>query len=510
MREGNVHKILSAEQIKWLDKQTISRQNIRSFELMERAAHCLFDKVTKTYPNQNYVFKFLCGPGNNGGDGLALARMLHKEKHVVKVLLLQSNRYSEDNLINQRLLNEQGVEITLFDLSERILFTSDDVVIDALFGIGLSKPLGEEWHMLIDNLSGTNIPVLAIDIPSGLFSDHHTDPGAPIVKATKTYTFHAPKLALLQPENEQFVGNFEILDIGLDKQLAKELDSDYYYIDDHIAKQFIGPMYKFSHKGTFGHMLFVGGSYGKIGAAILSGKAALRTGCGLISLYIPSCGYDASQSALPEAMLLPASDERILTTFPDDIAAYNVIAIGPGMGTEAETARGFKAFLNKFHEHDNIGFVFDADALNILSTHPDFLILIPKGSVLTPHPKELTRLIGGWANDDEKLSKSRQFAEKWQVILVIKGANTALVFPDGTIHFNSTGNPGMATAGTGDVLTGMVASLIAQGHPAKDAARLAIYLHGSAADHAIVHIHPKSLIASDVVAHISHAWKALS
>lgn len=504
-------KILSTFQIKALDQETIHRQQISSLELMERAAHTVFVELTGLHSSRSVHFDILCGAGNNGGDGLVLARMLYEAGYGVDVYLLKQETYSSDNAANQKYLEALGIKIQFFEPRDKIVFGQDTVVIDALFGIGLSHSLDKEWSILFKSITESSATVISIDVPSGLFADRSNGKDTPVVQADITYTFQAPKMALLQPENAKYSGNVICLDIGLDQGTIDEMSSHLYYTTLADCQKIIPKTNRFAHKGTFGHVLVIGGSYGKIGAVVISSKAALRTGCGLVSVHTPSCGYSVIQTAFVEAMVLPCKDEKLLTDFPDQANGYSAIAIGPGMGTDDVTVTGFGNFLRNFQKSEEGGksLVIDADALNILSANPSLLDYLPKNSVLTPHPKELSRLIGSWEDDFEKLNKVKDFANQYQVIVVVKGANTVIVLPNGNIHFNSTGNPGMATGGSGDVLTGVIASLIAQGFSSEQAAILGVFLHGKAGDHAARSIHPKSMIASDIIAYISSSWKEI-
>lgn len=504
-------KILSASQIRTLDQETIKRQRISSLELMERASHAVFVELTDLYSSMSVSFEILCGGGNNGGDGLAIARMLHRSGHDVRVYLLKQEKYSPDNIANQRRLMELNVEIYPLEFGAQVSLKENSVVIDALFGTGLSRPLGKEWQVLFDVVKESSATVISVDLPSGLFTDQPNDQQTPVIYADITFTFQVPKFSLLQPDNVPYFGEVKYLDIGLDQATIEEMESHLYFTTLSDCQKIVPNVNRFAHKGTFGHVLVIGGSYGKIGAVTLSSKSALRTGCGLVSVYAPSCGYSIIQTAFPEAMVLPSEDEKELLSFPDKIEHYSAVAIGPGLGTDPVTGEGFGTFLKSIHDGRAGGkgtpLVIDADALNILSAEPSLLDSLPHKSILTPHPKELSRLIGSWEDDFDKLNKVKGFADRYGIIVVVKGANTAVVLPNGEIHFNSTGNPGMATGGTGDVLTGMIASLLAQGFSAEQSAMLGVFLHGKAGDHATKSTHPKSMIASDIIASISSAWK---
>ncbi|MFA7445549.1 MAG: NAD(P)H-hydrate dehydratase [Flavobacteriaceae bacterium] len=500
-------KILSSSELKLVDEQTIVTEGIESVDLMERASMALYEQLKEDFDIKNNLFCIVCGSGNNGGDGLALARIITQNGGQAKVYLHKSQKYSTDNLINQNRLDELNIPIHFFELDQNPDFPGESVVIDALFGYGLSRPLNTEWKNSIAQINQQST-VVSVDLPSGLMADSFTEKNHPIVKATKTYTFQTPKLALLLPENALYSGETEVLDIGLDKKAIKQIQTSCFYTTlSDIQEKIIYPN-RFSHKGTFGHSLIIGGSYGKMGAVVLSSKSALRTGCGLITTYVPKCGYQILQTAFPEAMTLTDKDSEYLINFPKDITSFSAIGIGIGMGTHPETQEGFIDFLKNCSLHKP-KLVLDADALNILSQNKQALHFLPENTIITPHPKELERLIGSWENDFEKLEKAMNFSKEFKLILAIKGANTCVVLPNGELHFNATGNWGMATAGSGDVLTGIITSLLAQGYAPENATILGVFLHGLSADLQVKSIHKKSLIASDIINGIFQAWKII-
>ncbi|MBE8723059.1 NAD(P)H-hydrate dehydratase [Sphingobacterium pedocola] len=504
-------KVLSATQMKQVDALTLQGEGISAIDLMERASKALFTQLNKDLDLGNTSLVIFCGPGNNGGDGLALARLLHDAGHQIFVYLLTRHRYSPENITNQKRLLDKGIIVEKIDPTTVIEIPSDALIVDAFFGSGTSRPLSSDWKKFIGYLNSHSNTRVAIDIPSGLIADAHVDQHSPVIKADYTYTFQSPKLCLLLPENARYIGEVVVVDIGLDQLAMKESGTSYYYTIREDIIDMIPKFNRFAHKGTFGHAFIVGGSFGKIGAIALSCKAALKTGCGMVSSYIPACGYAILQSSFPEAMVLTDEDTNSLSTVPDNFLSYSSIGIGMGMGTDQKAQQALFLLLSKLSEQQNdIPLMVDADALNILAIHPEWLKLLPPLSILTPHPKELERLIGPWKNDFEKLQKALYFSNTYEVITIIKGANTAIVFPDGQIHFNSTGNWGMATAGSGDVLSGMISSLLAQGFSPQDTARAGVFLHGLAADLTIRKIHPKSLIASDLIEHISSAWDTVA
>ncbi|MVZ64495.1 NAD(P)H-hydrate dehydratase [Sphingobacterium sp. DK4209] len=498
-------KILNPKQLKLVDEETVITQHISSWDLMERASSVFVEQLLVDFPKllSSPVF-VVCGKGNNGGDGLAIARILKARAGQIEVFLLKSERYSQDNVINQEKLGLANIHF--FTLSDQIDFANDAVIIDCLFGYGLETALSAEWQNIIGQINGGDCLRISVDMPSGLSCETHIAKGSPIIHADIVYTFQVPKLNLLLPEYAPYVEKFSVLDIGLDNEIIQEQESSNEYVKEDLLMPLMPKRKKFSHKGTYGHALVIGGSYGKLGAVLLAAKAALRSGCGLISAGIPNCGHNVLQTAFPEAMLFTDDSDRELRKFdfPTNLSA---IGIGVGMGTEEQTFQGFSSYLQSLPK--NAKLVLDADALNILALHQNLLTYLPADTICSPHPKELSRLIGAWESDYEKLSKAKAFAAKHQIYLIVKGANSVLLCPDGALFFNSTGNPGMATGGSGDVLTGILTSLRAQGYHAKEAAILGMYIHGLAGDLASAKIGEASLIASDIIQYLPAAFNQL-
>ncbi len=498
-------KILNPSQLKQVDEQTIANQAINSWDLMQRASATVVASLLDDFPEllEKPVY-ILCGKGNNGGDGLAIAGLLKALGATVEVYLIDAERYSADNAENQEKLGHE--RIRMFNLEDILAFERDAIILDCLFGFGLNTALSSEWRGIIDQINAARAVRISVDMPSGLSCETHITVDSPIIRADRVYTFQVPKLNLLLPEYGEFAKSFSILDIGLDTEAMEGQETNMHYLTAKSVKSLVPIRSKFSHKGTFGHALLIGGSYGKMGAMLLASKAALRTGCGLVSVGIPNCGTSIVQTAFPEAMVFADAAELSLRdfNFPTDLTA---IGMGVGMGTDELTVRGFAIYLQSLPE--NAKLILDADALNILAQQVSLLQALPAETILSPHPKELSRLIGTWDNDYEKLSKAKIFASEHQVFLIIKGANSVLVCPDESLYFNSTGNPGMATGGSGDVLTGILTSLRAQGMSAKDTAILGMYLHGLAGDIASRETGEASLIASDIINNLANAFQDL-
>ncbi len=496
-------KILPAPAIRLLDQQSIAREPISSIDLMERAASRFTAWLLQTFPEQNR-FHILAGMGNNGGDGLVAARLLAgKDKKVRVSMVHYASHYSQDCAINLQRLEQQGkADIEYLHEGEHFQsFSSHDILIDALWGSGLSRPVTGLGAAIIEGMNASGAKIIAIDIPSGLFADQAT-PG-PFVRAYHTATFQLPKLSFFFPENHQALGHWHIIDIGLSREALEALTTENYLLTFEELHAAYRSRSRFEHKGTRGHSLLIGGSYGKMGAMVLAAKACLRSGCGLLSVMAPACGNLILQKSIPEAMLLKAAGEEYLDKIETGNSDMYSIGAGPGMGTKNTTAEAFLDLLKTLHKP----MVIDADALNILAMHQDRLKDIPPDSILTPHPGEFKRLAGTWSNGFERLSIQKAFSKKYHLILVLKGAYTCTTLPDGKAYFNPSGNPGMATAGSGDTLTGVITSLLAQGYTPEHAATLGVYLHGHAGDLAAAELGMDSLIASDIIHSLAQAFK---
>jgi NAD(P)H-hydrate epimerase len=498
-------KILKADQIRSWDQYTIERKPIASVDLMEKAATKCFEWLDD---NGWFVYPFavFCGKGNNGGDGLAIARMLSRGGCRVSVYILEfGHKGTGDFQANlARLHNHPEADIHFIqDETTLPSLAKDTVIIDALFGSGLTRPPDGITSRLIDHINNSGCTVIAIDVPSGLSVDRSSK-GNKIVRANYTLSFQCYKLAFLVAENAAFIGEMVVLDIGLLPDFLDSLESDLELIDKTIIRSIYKPRKRFAHKGNFGHTMLIAGSYGKIGAAVLSAKACLRSGTGLLTCFIPKCGYEILQTTVPEAMVMTDVNSSIITKIDDDILKYDSIGIGPGLGTASETRTAVKELISIYKKP----IVLDADALNGLSMEKT-LPSLPPGSILTPHPKEFERLFGESQNDFEKIEKALENAKQLNCSIVLKGHHTFIATASGKGYFNNTGNAGMATAGSGDVLTGMIAGLSAQGYSPEDAAILAVYLHGSAGDIAANEFSKEAMIAGDIIDSIGKVFKQL-
>ncbi len=495
-------KIFSAKQIYAADKATIKKQNITGDELMERAATQLFNWLHLRLQGDQVKIHLFCGIGNNGGDGLALARQLQEHGYNSTVYVVNySKKRSDDFLTNLKRLKDREVwPESLEEGDDLPEIGREDIIVDAIFGLGLNRP-PDDWVVdLFEHLHVSQAFTLSVDVPSGLFTDKIPANERAVVKANHTLSFQVPKLVFFLPETGIYTEQWEVLDIGLDTEFLMNAETDYELIGKNEVLSYYIPREKYSHKGTYGHSLIIGGSYGKIGAVHLAAKACLHTGSGLVTAYVPQCGYIPLQTNFPEAMVITDADERHISNIAFDISP-TVIGIGIGIGKDEKTVKAFADFL----ESNEIPLVIDADALNILSENKELLKKLPSKTVLTPHPKELERLIGKWDDDFEKLKMGKDFSKKYDCVLVIKGSNTITVY-DGKGYVNTTGNPGMGTGGTGDVLTGIITGLIAQGYEPMKAAIFGVFLHGRAGDIEVEKTGYQALTASGVIEGIGRAF----
>lgn len=497
-------KILSSQQMHQADSYTIANEPIASIDLMERAANQFCNILLEKQTNDNYYI--FCGKGNNGGDGLAIARMLVQAKKKVTVIIINHTKsVSNDFKVNyERLkkLDTLSLTISEVDIFKTITIPDFAIIIDGIFGSGLNRPisgLAAEYIIYCNKLKNKKY---AIDVPSGLYADIPIEPNATVFHADETITFQAPKLQCMFAENSQFVGNLTIADIHIRHPFSNS-ETPFEYItrqDIQISKRNI-----FAHKGTFGHALLVAGSYGKMGAAILASKSCLRTGCGLLTTHSPKCGLDILQCSIPEAMVSIDNHQKYVSNIPNT-NQYTAIGIGPGIDTKRLTAKTLRSFL----ETNQKPVVLDADALNIIAQHPELWEFVKPNSIITPHPGEFDRLTKPHTSGYERFLTQIKFAKKHSCIVIVKGHYTSIATSSGNVYFNSTGNPGMATAGSGDTLTGIILSLLAQQYEPIDAAKFGVFLHGLAGDIAEKEKGASSLIASDIIEHLSDAISYLS
>ena len=500
-------KILPVEKVREADSYTIDHEPISSVDLMERAASACFrwiKDMTGTYQK----IKVICGTGNNGGDGLAISRMLHHSGFEVEVFVIRFSQDStEDFEVNfNRLADLPGLIITdIYEQDTEIGIEESDLVIDAMLGSGISRPLSGLLARVVDQVNKSGAMVISIDMPSGLFTDSPVDPrNSAIVKADYTLSFQFPKKAFLIPENEIYVGEWVLLDIGLHPEFIDSIECNDLFIEREDCINLHRKRAKFAHKGNFGHALLIAGSTGYFGAAVMASRACLRSGVGLLTAHVPGDGFLVMQSAVVEAMISIDPEDVCFSSVPL-LDTYNAIGVGPGLGMASETQAALKLLI----QQTTVPMVLDADALNIIAENKTWLAFLPVGSILTPHPKEFERLTGPTANQFDRLEMLRAFAIRFKLYVILKGANSALATPDGMLYFNSTGNPGMATGGSGDVLTGIILGLLSSGYPARDACILGMWLHGKAGDIAARKYGFEAMLAGDLIDNLGKAFRKL-
>ena len=490
-------KLFTTQQIAELDKYTIENEPIADIDLMERASMQITNWIVQRFSTEQ-KFIFFAGPGNNGGDALAIARQLAGLDFNCEVFLMDFGKELKGSPAkNWKRLEEQEIvklsRIRKIDTFPEI--GENDVLVDGLFGSGLSRPLDGLPAEIVSRINQTTNTIIAIDIPSGLMGeDNSTNNLENVIRADHTLTFQFPKVSFLFAENAGFVGDWEVLPIGLHPDFLEKED----------IQNILPGRSKFDHKGTFGHALLLAGSFGKMGAAVLASKACLRAGVGLLTTHIPRLGYTVLQCSVPEAMASIDQHDSVITEFPK-LDSFSAIGVGPGIDQKQNTQKALCLLL----ENANVPVVLDADALNILSTKKEWLEKLPEGSVLTPHPGEFRRLVGEAENSYVYIQKQIEFAQKHKCVLVLKGAYTSIALPDGKVYFNSTGNPGMATGGSGDTLTGIILGLLAQGMSSGEAALCAVYLHGLAGNIAAKKQSEFSLVAGDIIESMGKAYKKL-
>lgn len=494
-------KVFSAAQIKQWDAYTITHEPVSSTDLMERAANACFKWLQLQYHSKQ-VYYIFCGRGNNGGDGLALARLLIGQKHTVAVYILENGKDgTPDFKINLKKL--ETFTFSIHSIAAETDFPEipgDALVIDALFGTGLNKPLNGIAAALTEHINQSGAPVISIDIPSGLFADVSSK-GNTVINAAYTLSFQQPKLAFFIAENEGCYGDVHILDIGLHPQFEKAEQALYHLVDRAAVQSVYKPRKQHSHKGNYGHAAIIAGSYSMMGAAVLSAKSCLRSGAGKLTSFIPECGYTILQTAVPEAMC-KVSGLKFIEDI-ESIGAFDSIGIGPGIGLHPAHTGLLKSIFRELQTP----VVLDADALNTIAENKELLQVLPHHSILTPHPKEFERLFGKTENDFERLQLALQKSKEHNCYIILKGHNSFISTPDQKGYINSTGNAGMATAGSGDVLTGILTALLAQKYPALQACMLGVYLHGLAGDKAAEELSGEAMIAGDIADYLPKAFR---
>ena len=502
-------KIFTAAQIHELDNYTITHEPIKSIDLMERAAKTITRAIMDEWTDRTPMVIF-AGPGNNGGDALAVARLLAEENYKVSVYLFNiHNKLSEDCAANkQRLIDSKRVghftEVTLnFDPPE---LTEDMVVIDGLFGSGLNKPLIGGFASLVKYINQCPAKVVSIDIPSGLMCEDNTyNIHSNIIRADLTLTLQQKKLSMMMADCQKYIGRLRVLDIRLSKEYIDKTEANCRILEEQDVRRLLMPRDDFAHKGAMGNALIIAGSYGMAGAAVLATRACLRSGVGKVTVHTPRRNYLVMQTAVPEAVMQMDHEETYFSESVDS-TDFDALGIGPGLGLVENTAIALIGQIRR----TSCPIVADADALNILANHQAWMQQLPSGIIMTPHPKEFDRMAGSTSNNDyERLIRAQQMAEHITGYIILKGHHSPLCMPDGHIVFNATGNSGMATAGSGDVLTGILTALLARGYDKGTACQLGMYLHGLAGDLAAKEVGKESLVASDIIQFLPKAFLKL-
>lgn len=503
-------QIFTGTQIHDWDKYTIEHEPIRSLDLMERAAKAIVKEITARWDN-TYAFVVLAGPGNNGGDALAAARLLGEKNYSVEAYLFNTTgKVSDECASNMRRLQDSGRMKKFVEVTQNFEPPHLDectVIIDGLFGSGLNKPLQGGFASLVKYVNNSPATVVSIDMPSGLHTEDNTNNiRQNIIRANLTLTLQQKKLAMYLADNEPYLGEIAVLDIGLSEEYVRRTHATFYLLEEEDVRTLLRPRSKFSHKGTMGHALLFAGSFGMAGAAILASKAALRSGAGKLTIHTPLCNNDILQTSVPEAILQHDREETVMSENVDT-DDYEAVAMGPGIGQNEGTAIALMSQIRRVQ----CPMVLDADALNILAQHRPWINQLPRDLILTPHPAEFDRFAGMTSNGSyQRLAKAREQAEKLKAYIVLKGHYTALCCPDGETIINPTGNAGMATAGAGDVLTGIITGMLARGYTRREACILGMYLHGLAGDIAAEELGEESLIAGDIVRMLPKAFKAVT
>ncbi len=509
-------KLLSARQMKELDNYTVKALGITSAELMERASKAVTDEIASLLPSPDTRVVVFAGSGNNGGDGLAIARLLGQDGYDVEVFLFNTKGSLSDDCQSNRDRLETATNVVMHEITSQFdlpCLNTGDWIVDALFGTGLSHPLEGGFRQLVDFINGSGNKVVSVDLPSGLpGSVEHSESEeneTTAVRADYTFTFHCLKPTMLLADNQRFLGRVKVLDIGLDDRNMEYDSLPFGVTGCQEAAGLLKPRDAFANKGTFGHGLLVAGSPGMAGASILSGKAACRSGIGKLSVFTAKENLVALQAALPEAVVVAMPSGTQTAGIADEVTGlldrqkYSAVAVGPGLGQDTRA----EAILLGLTERDGVRLIVDADGLNILAKHRNWASLLPKGTILTPHPKEWERLLGRRTNDAAQLRYAMDYCEKYGIYIVLKGHYTAVCTPNGRVFFNTSGNSGMATAGSGDVLTGILLSLLSQGYSPEETCRLGVWLHGTAGDSARNKLTEYSMVASDIIENMGEAFK---
>ncbi|MDR1343218.1 MAG: NAD(P)H-hydrate dehydratase [Prevotellaceae bacterium] len=505
-------KIITSSDIQFVDEYTITHEPVTPEALVGRVGEVLYCALRQRLPQHRRV-AIACGKGKNGGDGLALALALAADAaYRLRVLLCYppEKLCAEAAYFYEKIKQASSVTCEQVSADNLPAFEPDELVVDALLGTGLSRPLAGYERQLVRHINGSGCCVMAVDIPSGMSADSclpiavaeaaAAAAEAAVVQARYTFTLNAPKLSMMLPASGECVGELHVLDIGLHPDAIDKVASPYRYFTQADARQLVKPRKKFSHKGSYGRCLLVAGAQGMMGAAVLAARACYHAGAGLLTAHVPGRGVDIMQIAAPEAVLSIDEDERCFTSCKNiNAGSYNALAAGCGIGRNRRTAAALEALLQAA---SSVPMMLDADALNIIADDKRLLDLLPPNTILTPHVKEFERLAGKCESDEDRLARLQRLSQTRRLVVVLKGAHTAVALPNGVVSFNSSGNAGMATAGSGDVLTGVILALLGQGYSPEQAALLGVYMHGAAGDAAAASTSQSYVTATDIVARL--------
>lgn len=501
-------KIFSSADLREIDIATCKSQNIDSLELMERAANAAcYEIVARFLPSQRIVV--VAGPGNNGGDALATARLLMERgyRHIEVFLFNIRGKLSHDcEEERNKLITIDGVDFT--EVTREFIppyLGENDLVIDGLFGSGLREGLQGGFRSLASYINESGAYVISLDIPSGLKGEDnskmlHRD----MVHADLTLTFQLPRLSFFFEENADVIGEWKLLDIDLDQDKIRELKSNYMLVEARSIRPLLHPRRPFTGKRDYGSALIFAGSTGMMGAAVLSSRSCMKSGAGLVTVHSAHGGLTVLQTASPESIFEPDRNEHFISDMTLH-HKHSVVAAGPGIGTNDMTIDALEMLL----KNCDSPLLLDADALNCIARRPSLLTMLPRNTVITPHIGEFDRLFGEHKTGEERLVKAIEMAKYYNIIIVLKGHYSATVRPTGKVYFNSTGNPGMATAGAGDVLTGVIAAYIAQGYRPEHAATIGVFIHGLAGDMAAEELGEVGLTASDIADRVGRAERLI-
>jgi hydroxyethylthiazole kinase-like uncharacterized protein yjeF len=469
--------LLTAAQIREADAYTIAHEPIASIDLMERASKTFVGWFINHFPDKDLSISVYCGTGNNGGDGLAIARMLdeHQYKNLDVKIARFSGKSTDDFNINLKRIEQTLIQLTIIGVGQDLPIEDSEVIIVALLGTGLNKPLEGDFKRLVNHINNLQKTIVAVDVPAGLFADGEILPESVALKADLAITFQAPKINFLLPESGPYIKCWEAMHIGIDEKFIRSLNSPYQAVEEKDIRKMLKPRHRFTNKGTYGHALIIAGQPETMGAALLSAVASAYTGSGLTTACIPASGLTALNSYMPEIMAIVREDIGLPKI---DWNNYNAIAIGPGLGKDEEAL----TLLTDVITNAKNPIVVDADALNLLAVHRELLPQIPENSILTPHMKEFDRLFGEHDNWWQRMQTGMEKAKELKLYILLKNDYTLIITPQGKVYFNTTGNPAMATGGMGDVLTGIITSLLAQKYSPEEACIIAAYVHGKAGD----------------------------